>query len=222
MDTKNTFAVIFDMDGVLIDSIAHIWESFNRLVEPLDIHFDEASIRKYLGHSIRDQVAMWKEDYGIDVGNEHNFSLQAMKIQNELMANSEPNIELLQLLQSLKERNVPLAVGTSSSRARAEDMLAAANIEQYFDALVTADEVAEHKPNPHIFLEAARQIHTPPLQCVVIEDAATGIRAAKNGNMKSIGFLTKWNSREELYEADKLVTSFKELSYGELAQMFLK
>lgn len=209
------------MDGVLIDSTKHIWESFNRLVEPLGIHFDEVTSKKYLGNSLRDQIVMWKRDYGIDVGDANEFSAKATAIQNELMrADKEPNAELLKLLRELKEKGIPMGVGTSSVRVRAETMLSTAGIDHYFNALVTAEDVSEHKPNPHTFLEVARRIDIPPEKCVVIEDASSGIEAARNGNMKSIGFLTEWNSREELCDADKLITNFRELSYEGLKEMF--
>lgn len=81
--------------------------------------------------------------------------------------------------------------------------------------------IEEHKPNPHIFLEVARLLKEAPEKCVVIEDAATGIEAAKNGKMKSIGFLTEWNSREELNNADKIISNFGALSYEELERMFI-
>src|SRR3989344_7981519 len=154
MNNKDTFAVIFDMDGVLINSTKHIWEAFNRLVEPYDVHFNEEARRKYLGNSLRDQIAMWKEDYGIDVGDPIEFSTKAHKIQTELMgANPEPDAGLMQLLQNLKENDIPMGVGTSSSKVRAEDILSSLGISNYFDALVTAEDVSEHKPNPHTFLE---------------------------------------------------------------------
>lgn len=221
MDQENTFAVIFDMDGVLIDSTKYIWESFNTLVEPFGVHFDEIAIKKYLGHSLRDQISMWKEEYGIDVGDANVFSVKASAIQKELLGNvTKPNEDLLQLLQSLKERNVPMGVGTSSNRSRAKSMLLIAEIDHYFSALVTAEDIFEHKPNPHIFLEVARLLNTLPESCVVIEDAATGIEAAKRGNMKSIGFLTEWNSKDELHTADKTIGNFQELSFEELEKMF--
>jgi len=221
MGQSNIFAVIFDMDGVLVDSTKHIWESFNQLAEPLGVHFDEMAIRRYLGNSMKDQIVMWREDYGVDFGNAIEFSIKAHKIQMGLTnANSKPDKELLRLLQDLQERNVPMAVGTSSGRVRADNMLSVLGIDHYFDAVITADDVIEHKPNPHVFLEAAKQINASPVNCVVIEDAATGIEAARNGHMKSIGFLTEWNSEEELSQSDMVIRGFGELSYNKLASMF--
>lgn len=219
---KEKVAVIFDMDGVLIDSTKHIWESFNVLVEPMGMHFDETAIRKYLGNSLRDQIIMWKEDYGIDVGDVNEFSTKAHKIATKLAKdNPNQNEDLLVFLEELKIKKIPMGVGTSSTRERAHSMLLSANINQYFTSIVTSEDVIEHKPNPHIFLEVAKQLDVSPENCVVIEDAATGILAAKNGNMKAIGFLTEWNSKEELEKADKIIDSFNVLSYEELEKMFV-
>ena len=214
-------AVIFDMDGVLIDSTKYIWESFNQLVKPMNVHFDDAAIKKYMGNSLRDQISMWKEDYGIDVGDAGEFSVKSHNIALKLMGEKTGLSEgLLPLLNDLKERNVPMGVGTSSTKARAESMLSVAGIDKYFTAVITCEDVTEHKPKPHIFLEVARRLNTLPENCVVLEDAAVGIEAAKKGNMKSIGYATDTNSVKELSGAEKIIRSFKELSYDELKKMF--
>ncbi len=220
MNQNTQLAVIFDMDGVLIDSTKYIWESFNQMVQPFGVHFDVAAIKKYLGTSLRDAIALWKEDYGIDVGEPSEFSPKSHSIAMKLMEeNAAPNPGVLQLLQDLRKNEVPLGIGTSSYAWRAEELLSMVGIRDYFDVLVTADDVSEHKPNPHVFLEAARQLGVAPAHCVVIEDAASGIQAAQNASMKSIGYLTEWNDANELRAADRTIRSFDELSYDVLARI---
>ena len=221
MDQENTFAVIFDMDGVLVDSDRYIRESFRRVAEQKGMHFGKDPLGKYGGRSLRDQMIMWKNDLGVDLGDLKEFSDRAYKIQMELFgSNTNADAELLRLLQELKTKKVPMGVGTSSGRNRAKGILSAFNIDGFFSVLVTADDVSEHKPNPHVFLEVARQLNISPDKCIVIEDAASGIEAARNGGMKSIGFLAEWNSKEELSNADKIISGFGELSLNELQKMF--
>ncbi len=220
MNSEKDFAVIFDMDGVLIDSTKSNWDSFNVLLAP-KINFDKTLIKRYLGQSLRDQIALWKKEHDVDVGDVEEFTKKANAIQIEILkADMKPNKELLQLLEELKEKNVPIAVGTSSQRPRTESMISLFALEKYFNTLVTASDVIEHKPNPHVFLEAAKRLGVSPERCVVIEDAASGIEAAKRGNMKAIGFLTEWNSREELRNADLIISGFEELSYEKLEELF--
>ncbi len=221
MNTKTPFAVIFDMDGVLIDSTKHIWDSFNIMLEPKRFRFNATHIKKYLGNSLRDQVLMWKADHGIDVGDYKEFSAKANVIQLELMGKSLiPNANLLHLLQELKKKKVPMAVGTASQRPRAEKMLDLFGIRDYFEVLVTANDIEKHKPNPEVFLKAAEELGIAPERCVVIEDAGSGIQAAKNGGMKAVGFLTEWNDREELSGADALINGFADISYERLRNLF--
>jgi beta-phosphoglucomutase len=222
MSQENTFAVIFDMDGVLIDSTPHIKESFRRVAEEKGLYFDKKGYKSYSGHSILDQFAMWKEDYGVDLGDVTEFSEKAFKIQLELLGADVTTEEgLLTLLNELKTKRVPMGVGTSSGRKRAEAILSLLKITDFFSALVTADDIEEHKPNPHIFLEVARQLNTAPERCVVIEDAASGIEAAHRAQMRALGFLTKENSIERLSEADKIISGFGELSFDKLQKMFV-
>ena len=78
--------------------------------------------------------------------------------------------------------------------------------------VITADDVKKHKPDPAIFLEAAKKLNITPNESVVIEDALNGIEAAKSGNMRTIGLVTKYLSVETLREADLVIDALGELS----------
>jgi HAD superfamily hydrolase (TIGR01509 family) len=218
---EKSFAVIFDMDGVLIDSPKYIWESFNILVKPYGIHFNDSDIKKYLGKSLQDQIVEWKKDYNVDVGDFKDFSSKALTLQMELISkNIKTDEDLLKLLKELKNNNVPMGVGTSSTKDRAHKIISFLNIDEYFTTIVTSEDVKEHKPNPHIFLEVAKRLNISPENCIVIEDARDGIIAAKNGNMKSIGYLTNLNNTELLSDADMIINNFSKISYEELKTLF--
>ena len=90
-----------------------------------------------------------------------------------------PNKSLNKFLKEAKEKGIKLAVATSSLRWRAERILGLLQIKEIFNAIVTAEDVENHKPNPDIFLEAAKQINSLPENCIVIEDAANGISSQK-------------------------------------------
>ena len=213
-------AIIFDMDGVLIDSIGPIWESFSRVLKDEGVHFSEDYIKRNLARSLRDNLQAWKTEFGIKDYDLMEFSKKAGEIQFELMKKEKVNSELLALLQESKRNNVVCAVATSSLRWRAEKILDLLDIKSFFQALVTADDIKNHKPAPDVFLEAANKLNIKPEECVVIEDAGNGIDAAKNANMKTIGLITKYHSADELKHADLVIRDFSELNIEKIKKLF--
>ena len=213
-------AIIFDMDGVLIDSIGPIWESFSRVLRDEGVNFSDDYIKRNLASSLRDNLQAWKTEFGIKDYDLMEFSKKAGEIQFELMKKEKVNSELLTLLQESKKNNVVCAVATSSLRWRAEKILDLLDIKSFFQALVTADDIKNHKPAPDVFLEAANKLNIKPEKCVVIEDAGNGIDAAKNANMKTIGLITKYHSADELKHADLVIKDFSELNIEKIKKLF--
>jgi|ETN01SMinimDraft_1059929.scaffolds.fasta_scaffold02435_2 HAD superfamily hydrolase (TIGR01509 family) len=213
-------AIIFDMDGVLIDSIGPIWESFSKVLKDEGVHFSDDYIKRNLARSLRDNLQAWKTEFGIKDYDLMEFSKKAGEIQFELMKKEKVNSELLALLQESKQNNIICGVATSSLRWRAEKILDLLDIKPFFQALVTADDIKNHKPAPDTFLEAAKKLNIKPEECVVIEDAGNGIDAAKNANMKTIALLTKYHSLDELKHADLVIKDFSELNIEKIKKLF--
>lgn len=213
-------AIIFDMDGVLVDSIKPIWESFNLLLKEEGVHFSDEYIKKNLARSLRDNLAAWKKEFGIKEYDLMEFSKRAGEIQFELLKHEKVNQSLLNLLLQSRKQNIKCAVATSSLRWRAEKILDLLNIKEFFTVLVTADDIKNHKPAPDIFLEAARQLKIKPEECVVIEDAGNGIDAAKNANMKAIGLVTKYHPAHELKHADLVINDFSDINIDKIKIIF--
>lgn len=208
------------MDGVLIDSIGPIWESFGKVLKDERVHFSDDYIKKNLARSLRDNLQAWKTEFGIRDYDLMEFSKKAGEIQFKLMKKERVNSELLALLQESKKANVVCAVATSSLRWRAEKILDLLDIKSFFQVLVTADDIKNHKPAPDTFLEAAKKLNIKPEECVVIEDAGNGIDAAKNANMKTIALLTKYHSLDELKHADLVIKEFSELNIEKIKKLF--
>ena len=213
-------AIIFDMDGVLIDSIKPIWESFNRILKEEGVYFSEDYIKRNLARSLRDNLQAWKTEFGIKDYDLMEFSKKAGEIQFELMKEEKVNHRLFNLLQESKKNNIECAVATSSLRWRAEKILDLLDIKNFFSMVVTADDVKNHKPAPDVFLEAASQLKVNPEECVVIEDAGNGIDAAKHAKMKTIGLITKYHQADELDHADMVIKDFSELNIEKIKKLF--
>jgi len=216
--TDGGFGVIFDMDDVLVDSNKIIWNSFNKLLEPFKIHLSNNDIKQRLGNSLRDNINIWNKKHKLTL-NLEEFSKKSWGIQLRSLEKMDVDKNLIALLETLKSNKILMGVGTSSQKFRADKILDILKIKDYFSAVITASDIINHKPNPDLFLEAAKRLGIPPEKCIVIEDAESGIEATKRGNMKSIGLLTKYNSKNNFDKADLIIKDFSELSYDKLKNL---
>jgi HAD superfamily hydrolase (TIGR01509 family) len=213
------FAAIFDMDGVLVDTYDIMWGTHRKELEKYGVHLTDKDISLYVGSSLKDNVRAWNERYNLSLDFD-KYSKHIWAIQAELFKNLGVEPSLVYFLEELNKNNIPKGVGTCAHRSRAEDILKNTSLEKYFPVLVTAENVTKHKPHPDIYLEVARSLGVEPENCVVFEDAKSGIQAAKAGNMKAIGCLGKHNGLEELAEADIIIRDFSEINYDKLYNLF--
>lgn len=214
-------AVIFDMDGVLVDSVKYTWESFNIMLKDEGVHFSNEDIKKNMGTSLKNALKSWRDEYGIKEYDPDEFSRASGKIQLALMEkNLQPNTHLHDFLKALKSQGFKLAVATSSLRWRAEAMLQLLHLTDYFDVILTAEDVTNHKPAPDVFLKAAEQLGVDPANSVVFEDAGHGIEAARKGNIKVVAVKTDYYTMEELEDADMIINDFSEITIEKLQGLF--
>jgi HAD superfamily hydrolase (TIGR01509 family) len=216
-------AIIFDMDGVLIKSEGSISKSFNMVLEKYGAKLNPENKKRFLGRSLRDQLVMIKDEnpkIPKDLSVEE-FSREAFKFQLELMKEKLiPDMVILNLINEAKDNNIKIAVATSSLRYRAEILLESIGVLSKLDTLVTAEDVKNHKPNPDVFLEAAKRINILPEDCVVIEDALNGVQAANNAKMKSVALVTENHPKEDFIEANYTFSDFKNLKLKNLKNLF--
>jgi HAD superfamily hydrolase (TIGR01509 family) len=120
-----------------------------------------------------------------------------------------------ELLQKVKKLPVMMALATSSRRMKMQMVMKKLNFLQYFDEVVTGEEVHNSKPAPDIFLRAAEKLNLDAKECIVIEDASTGVSAAKSAGMMCIA-ITTTHARNQLQHADLVIDSFKEIDFENL------
>ena len=214
-------AIIFDMDGVLINSVKYCWKAFNIALKDSGIRLSNEDIKKSMGIPLKDSLRLWKKDYKIKDYNPEEFSRKAGEIELELMKKDlHPNKALNNLLKEAKEKQIKMALATSSLRWRVDKILKLLEIKDMFDVILTAEDVETHKPSPEIFLRAAEQMNENHYDCVVFEDALSGIEAAIRGNMKVVAVKTEFFSEEELKDADMVINDFSEININKLKNMF--
>jgi len=205
------WAALFDWDGVMIDSAtAHerSWELLaeeNRLPLPAD-HF-------LRGFGMRNEVIIpnllsWTRD----PDRVRELSLRKEELYREVIRKEGvtvlPGVE--PYLHSLRDAGIPAVIATSTQRANVEHILDLTGLHPYFKDMVTSEDVTRGKPDPDVFLKAARLASHPPANCVVFEDALHGIEAAKAAGMTAVGVLTT-HPGSRLIGADLLVDRLDDL-----------
>lgn len=180
-------AVVFDMDGVLVAS-EQAWEKlFRNFLSSYgkELSDEDAEILYGCSDAVENEVI--SRNIGVSVA-----EARALKIAYT-EENPIPYGELLlegvvTTLERLKSASVPLALATSSLLVDAENMLNQSQFHHYFDEVVTGDQVEEAKPNPAVYLEAARRLGIAPEDCLAVDDSNYGVRAAACADMSVVHF----------------------------------
>ena len=219
-------AIIFDMDGVLINSVWGIRKSFVKVFEEYGIdteQFKTLHKEKYEGRTLSEQLQMRKEDLNIQQTLDPiTFSRKAFQYQLELEKDKYiPNPNILQLIQEAKNKGIKIAVATSSAKERAITLFTLVGIYDKLDAFVSCEEVIKGKPDPESFLKTANLLNISPENCVVIEDAMNGIQAAKSAGMKAIAKVKPERISEWFDQADLCFEDFKELFLSDIEKLFI-
>lgn len=180
-------AVIFDMDGLMLDTERLAPRAWVEAAAALDVEFDLALTQPMVGRNFRDCQAIIVDRYGDDYPTAElmhawHAAYDAIVAREGIAV--KPG--LLDLLAWLEDEGIPKAVATSTRRDRALAKLELTALAPRFAALVGGDEVARGKPAPDIFLAAAQRLGAAPLRCLVLEDSEPGVRAALAAGMTPI------------------------------------
>ncbi|PRD47099.1 beta-phosphoglucomutase [Sphingobacterium haloxyli] len=181
--------VIFDLDGVLVDTAVFHYQAWKRLAKQLDFDFTEAENEQLKGVSRVDSLNLILKWANKNVSAEEKEQLAMLKNTwyLELVENMKDGDVLpgtTKLLIYLKTTGKKIALGSASKNA--VRILEKTGILHYFDAIIDGNAVIRSKPDPEVFLKAAASVGTSPTACVVLEDAQAGIEAARAANMRVI------------------------------------
>lgn len=177
-------AVLFDMDGLMLDSECLYQTAWKLAAGELGYQMDEALYLSLVGRSNAEAERAFVELFGDDfpvVEFGHRWEQRWRDLVSQQSISLKPG--LLELLDWLETRRIPKAVGTSSNTAEAHLCLTRTGLWDRFLTVVTVDHVGQGKPAPDIFLEAARQLGISPQSCLVLEDSNAGVMAANAGGM---------------------------------------
>ena len=207
--TKRGF--IFDLDGVIVDTAKYHYLAWRNLAEELGFEFTIEQNELFKGVS-RKRCLEILLDIGKVEATQEQFDRWMVEKNIDYLAYieemnaSEILPDVPRVLNFLKERNIPIALGSASKNA--QPILEKVELLQYFDVLVDGNNVTKAKPDPEVFLLAAKQLNVAPEECVVFEDAVAGIQAANSAKMVSIGI----GNHKILSEATYNFNDFTEIS----------
>ena len=205
-------AVIFDMDGVIIDSEPIHFEVDMQTMREFGVNISKDELNKYVGttneYILNDLINKYKIQKSIKEILEYKMELTIRRIK-ETKINAISGIP--ELLISLKHNNIKTAIGSSSPKELIITVIEKFQLGKYFDCIVSGDEVKEGKPKPDIYLEVSKRIGVNPEECIVIEDSRNGVLAAKNAGMKCFGFRNVNSGNQDLSKADIIVDSIRNI-----------
>ena len=183
-------AFIFDLDGVIVDTANYHFIAWKRIGEKLGYHLTHEQNESLKGVSRVESLERILSWAGVDIDTQKKEALLIEKNEDYLnqidrMGREEILSGVLELLEYAKQNDIPVALGSASKNATR--ILEKLNITSYFNAIVDGNHVAKSKPDPEVFLKGASLLNQVPEDCIVFEDAAAGIAAAKAAGMTTIG-----------------------------------
>lgn len=210
-------AFIFDLDGTIVDSTAHYRETWAELIREYGVDDDP---EHFLRRATRDNFRyLLGEDVSEEQVEEHVAHQAAIGNAKMRAGGVQAHPGILELLQELRARHVKLAIATSAERSNAEWTLKQLNILDAFDAVIVDQDVEHGKPAPDVYLKAMERLGVDARHSAVMEDSATGVRAAKAAGLRVIAVVTTHSRRElEQAGADKIVERATELNADMIIQ----
>jgi beta-phosphoglucomutase len=208
-------AIIFDMNGVIIVDQRYHNQAWAEFCKKYNLSLTNEELKTQVMGK-RDQDIL---DY-LFKGNLSNEEIN--KYSNERYRMAKAIIKgklvlpegLIDLLDKLQSRNIPLAIATSAIRGYANFIMNKFRLRKYFSVIITAGDVIEGKPSPEIYLETANKLKINPENCLVIEDSILGVESAKAAGMKVVAITSSFSKEELKGLADYVIDSFSDFDFS--------
>lgn len=213
--------VIFDMDGVIVDTEpVHRYAYFQHFSE-LNIDVSEELFTSFTGNSTRNVFQRVNSIFNLNADVEE-LILRKRTIFNDAFDHKE-DLELLEgvenLIKNLHDNGVELILASSASKVTIDRVFRRFGLHPYFSNIVSGEDFPKSKPHPAIFEFAASLSKAPKENCIVIEDSTNGVLAAKAAGIYCVGYNSIHSKLQDLSKADKIVNHFNELDYNIIANL---
>ena len=206
--------VIFDMDGVIVDTEPVHRYAYYKQFDELNIEVTEAMYTSFTGFSTRNTFQTLKKQFQLTQEVE-DLIQRKRSIFNDAFDTKE-DLELLEgvrtLIEDLHQNGMQLILASSASKVTIDRVFTRFGLHDYFTHIVSGEDFPKSKPHPAIFEHAASLSIAPKENCIVIEDSTNGVKAAKAAGIYCVGYESEHSKDQNLEEADKVITHFKELN----------
>lgn len=206
--------VIFDMDGVIVDTEPVHRYAYYKQFEELNIEVTEAMYTSFTGFSTRNTFQTLKEQFQLTHEVE-DLIQRKRSIFNDAFDTKE-DLELLEgvrtLIEDLHQNGIQLILASSASKVTIDRVFTRFGLHYFFTHIVSGEDFPKSKPHPAIFEHAASLSLAPKENCIVIEDSTNGVKAAKAAGIYCVGYISEHSKDQHLDEADLVINHFKELT----------
>lgn len=211
--------IIFDMDGVIIDSEPLHFELERELLEELGGKITPKELQAFVGTTDYYMWSTFKNKFNIENSIEEMIAMKKEKfLQNIHKIGLVDNF--MEFMLTVYSESYLLGLASSNNRKAVDSIIEKFNLDKYLEFIISGEEVSKGKPDPEIFLTAANKMNVKPYECLVIEDAANGVKAAKAAGMKCIGLKNPNSGGQDLSQADLIVDNFNELTLETIKKLF--
>jgi len=206
--------VIFDMDGVIVDSEPVHIQAERKLIEGLGIDFDNVDIKRYVGLAMDKFWESLKNEYHLSqsIGELLDYDTEIRTAAFRAYDNFQAPEGAKGLVRMLKRAEMPLALASSSHTNLIDIVMDKLHYRKFFDVVVSGFELKNGKPAPDIFLYSADLLGTKPAETLVIEDSMNGVLAAKRAGMKCLGYINPHSGNQDLSMADYTTDDFESIT----------
>ncbi len=213
-------AVIFDVDGVLVDSYHAHLASWQMMCRERGLPMTQEDFAATFGRTSREVIRQLWSDYVSGDGMIAELDDRKEALFREMLRQDFPAMDgAVALIDCLKEAGFRLALGSSAPPDNVDLVLDHLQRRDAFGAVITGNDVTRGKPDPQVFLLAAERLALPPARCVVIEDAPLGVTAARAAGMRCVGFASTGRDRRKLANADLVIDALRELDATTIASL---
>jgi len=212
-------ALIFDMDGVIIDSVPLHYRSYATILKKYGLpNYSREEFDQTMGYRSVDIFRLKKDKYHLDLVPETAAKEKEAFLSDLFDRELKLCDGTIQLLDLARNNDFKIALGTTGNRKVVDYVLKRFDLRTYFDVVLSADDIKYGKPDPEVFLVGSQKLGVEPKNCLVLEDAPLGIDAAHNANMRCIAVTTSYE-RSKLTKADLIVDSLSEIGLETLVKL---
>ena len=222
-NTNKTLAVIFDMDGVIIDSNPLITVAWKAFFDTHHIELSDEQLNHYVfGRTAPETVAMvFPEGLTPELINGYADEV-ATEVRRMYISNGQIVPGFTALVKDLASHQIPMAIATSAPTENVKIVLELAGVGDYISIITDASQVHHSKPHPEVYLKTAERLGVVPANCCVFEDSFSGIQSAKSAGMSVIGITTTHSPQELLLLTDAVIADFTHTTLDAIQALLAK